>query len=386
MTESPLEKHLLAVRREIRVRAWSPARVDAALRELVEQGPVLVKRRERWSRATALALAAAAALLVGFVASGSLGLATRGSAVVSVASVRMALGDGAEAHLDPSAKLDVSEQTSARTVVALRAGGARFHVRHDPTRVFRVEAGGVVVEDLGTIFAVEHRGSSVHVAVTEGSVAVSYSEAASGVVTRKTLRGGERGLYPAASPHAASPVVGAAPAVEPAVAVASVDTPKAVVGTSSTADWRELQRAGKHGRAYEALLPGGFRDVRDEPGDLLLAADAARLSSHPAQAATFLRRLLAGHPRDPRAPSAAFTLGWLLMNELGKPREAARAFAQAESFAPRGNLAEDALARAVEAWLRAGDRARATAELERYRKLYPRGRHQGSLDRLVRRP
>jgi len=99
-----------------------------------------------------------------------------------------------------------------------------------------------------------------------------------------------------------------------------------------------------------------------------------------------LRKLLARHERDPRAPSAAFTLGWVLMNELGRPREAALAFGRAEALAPRGNLAEDAVARSVEAWYRAGELSRAKAEVERYRKSYPQGRHQTMLQRLVGTP
>ena len=96
-----------------------------------------------------------------------------------------------------------------------------------------------------------------------------------------------------------------------------------------------------------------------------------------------LRKVVSGHSRDPRAPSAAFTLGWVLMKDLGRPREAAQAFARAESLAPGGNLAQDALARAVEAWDRAGDVTRARAELERYRATYPNGRHVATLERLV---
>jgi transmembrane sensor len=129
-----------------------------------------------------------------------------------------------------------------------------------------------------------------------------------------------------------------------------------------------------------------MRDVRDEPGDLLLASDAARRSHHPAEAAKLLRKLLAGYESDPRAPAAAFTLGWLFMTDLGRPRDAALAFARAEALAPRGNLAEDAIARSVEAWHRAGERSRAAAGVERYRKAYPHGRHLGMLEQLVGAP
>jgi transmembrane sensor len=353
--------------------------VESGWRELSARDPGALSSFERAARIGGLALAVAAVFAVGVVAWRTLGPGARSAGSgAETASMRLPLGDGMEAHYDPGSKLDVRERTTERVVVAMQSGAARFNVRHDPRRLFRVEAGGVVVEDLGTVFAVEHRGTSVSVAVTEGSVAVSFADPKDGLVKR-TLAAGERDVFPSTPPAPA--VAAAVPSPEPATATPSSDAEKA---GSLAPDWRELKRAGKHRRAYELLAPTGFRDVRDEPGDLLLASDVARLSNHPADAAKLLRRLLAGHARDPRAPSAAFTLGWVLMNELGRPREAARAFAQAESLAPRGNLAEDALARAVEAWFRTGDRTRANAELERYRKSYPGGRHLAALERLVR--
>ena len=124
-------------------------------------------------------------------------------------------------------------------------------------------------------------------------------------------------------------------------------------------------------------MQDGQQPAADNPRDLLLAADVARLSHHSGQAVTPLRRLLASFPGDPRAPLAAFTLGRVLLDELGRPREAAEAFARARS----GAMAEDALAREVEAWSRAGDSATARTRAELYLQLYPKGRR----DRSVRR-
>jgi transmembrane sensor len=267
----------------------------------------------------------------------------------------------------------------------VQSGQARFRVRHDPQRLFRVEAGGVVIDDLGTIFSVVRRSDSVVVSVTEGAVAVAFADA-SGVSARRTLGAGESGEFRSVAPRVVSSAqVPAAPIALVPLATAGTSQ-QSTPGSSPAVGWRELHKAGRHRQAYELLAPNGFRDVRDEPGDLLLASDVARLSHHPADATVLLRRLLAGHSRDPRAPSAAFTLGWVLMNELGRPREAAQAFARAEALAPGGNLAEDAMARAVEAWLRAGDRSRANTELERYRSRNPRGRHLAMLERLLRVP
>ncbi len=239
---------------------------------------------------------------------------------------------------------------------------------------------------LGTTFEVENLGSSVRVAVREGSVSVSFRESEGSVRTTKVLEAGERGVYPAKVVPAPAAAVEQPASVESPEPARTANATRPGVEAAPTADWRELKRAGKHARAYELLQPRGFRDVRDEPGDLLLASDVARLSHHPAEAAMLLRKLVAGHSRDPRAPSAAFTLGWVLFKDLGRPREAAAAFSRAEALAPSGNLAEDALARAIEAFYRAGDKSRARAELERYERTHPHGRHQASLERLVGTP
>ena len=383
MTDRPLDKHLQAVRRELRVRAWNPARVEAGWQELSARGPYALSSFERARRAGGVVLAVAAMLALGLV-SYRLLQPSGGDRAVSVAPAPSVLpiGDGMAAHFHAGTTITVREKTDARVVVVVQAGAARFQVRHDPRRLFRVEVGSVVVEDLGTIFSVDRRDSSVIVSVTEGAVAVSFADA-QGAPAKRTLGAGDSEEFPSVDPRAAAPSVASIATSEPTTGIVSAAPAPAAPQSAPAAGWRELQKAGKHRHAYELLAPGGFRDVRDEAGDLLLASDAARLSNHPADAAALLRRLLAGHSRDPRAPSAAFTLGWILMNELGRPREAARAFSQAESLAPRGNLVEDAMARAVEAWLRAGDRSRATAELERYRSRYPRGRHLATLDRLL---
>lgn len=53
---------------------------------------------------------------------------------------------------------------------SLADGEARFEVRHDAARPFRLHVGDNIVEDAGTIFDVTHRGAGVRVAVSEGSI------------------------------------------------------------------------------------------------------------------------------------------------------------------------------------------------------------------------
>jgi transmembrane sensor len=117
---------------------------------------------------------------------------------------------------------------------------------------------------------------------------------------------------------------------------------------------------------------------------LLAEADRARLAGRFEEGAALLQRLLRDHPADPRAPVAAFSLGRVLLGELGRPAEAAAAFERARVLAPHGPLAEDALAREVEAWSRAGEPARARARADDYLRAYPNGRRAAAVNDAVR--
>lgn len=136
--------------------------------------------------------------------------------------------------------------------------------------------------------------------------------------------------------------------------------------------WQQLAEAGDYGRAWVAMQRAPA--PADEPKELLLAADVARLSHHPEQTIAPLERLLSAHPSDPRAPLAAFTLGRVLLDELGRPLAAAGAFAAVERLDAQSPLIEDALARQVEAHARAGDPDRARSTAEQYVARFPSGR------------
>ena len=240
---------------------------------------------------------------------------------------------------------------------ALQAGGARFSVPHDPHRPFVVAAGDVTIQDLGTTFTVRYLAADrLTVAVEEGRVRVH----ANGTDTE--VAGGATLEVP----------------VSTAVEAPLRKPPRPVV--PSAAAWRPLAERGQYEEARRALKKAGPAAVRDDTADLLLAADAARLSGHPAEAVSYLERVVHGHARDPRAGLAAFTLGRVLLDELGRPREAVDAFALARAVG--GPLAEDALAREVEAASRAGDTSRSRELARTYRQLYPDGRRAKSVARF----
>jgi hypothetical protein len=241
---------------------------------------------------------------------------------------------------DGKADIQLVEQTPARTIVRLRSGGAKFRIRHDAQRLFRVDTGPIRIEDIGTVFRVDHEvGEKIRVVVSEGRIAVLH--AANG--WRVELGAGENRVFSTATE-----------VIEPVKEAPAVPAPSAVAD----------------GTRAESRTRGA-----DNPAELLKAADEARRLHQPQRAVTPLRRLLEHYPNDPRAPAAAFTLGWVLLTDLGRPRDAAAAFAAAERSAPHGGLAEDAAARVAEAWQKAGDSRRAADAARHYERVYPSGRY-----------
>jgi transmembrane sensor len=138
-------------------------------------------------------------------------------------------------------------------------------------------------------------------------------------------------------------------------------------------DWRVLYQSGEYEAAAQRLLEAPS-EVGDDPAALMDAADLARLADRPEAAVGYLRRVLRGHAQSPAAQFAGFMLGRVLLERLGQPSEAAEAFALARSTAPHGSLAQDALAREVEAWSKAGHSNEAYARAQLYIQLYPSGR------------
>lgn len=95
----------------------------------------------------------------------------------------IALGDGTRIELSGATQLTL-DRANPR-VASLDRGEALFHVRHDSAAPFTLKVGGVAVQDLGTVFNVEHLDGRMTVAVSEGSVAFRPGTSA------VTLRPGE---------------------------------------------------------------------------------------------------------------------------------------------------------------------------------------------------
>jgi tetratricopeptide (TPR) repeat protein len=163
-------------------------------------------------------------------------------------------------------------------------------------------------------------------------------------------------------------------ALETVAPRATAEEEPAPAPVSSIAPAVAVRRALSAAPARDAAAP--------TPEALFALADRARASGRPQAAVARLREIVDRFPRDPHAPMAAFTEGRLCLESLGRPRQAAAAFERARALANGGPLAEDALARQVEALHAAGDAAAAHEQALRYRELYPHGHRLSTVTRF----
>jgi transmembrane sensor len=265
------------------------------------------------------------------------------STLSAEAEREIALADGSNARVRAASDVLVLRDEPAHIELSLERGSAQFDVVPNKQREFTVRAGPVRVAVLGTVFTVEREDDRVRVSVTRGKVRVS-SAASIAIV-----RAGESKTFEARSARAA--------------VTAAREDPRAT--------WRSLNKAGDYEGAYRQIAAGAA--VPDDVEALMDAADAARFSDHPQAALGFLRKVTSKHEQSPAAPLAAFMSGQLL-ERMAAPLEAANAFRMARELAPTGSLAEDALAREVGAWSKAGRADEASSSARRYEEQYPGGR------------
>lgn len=140
-----------------------------------------ISRRPR--RRTGWWVAAAMAAACGVIAVGLVKL--RPAAAPAVPQVlatekgerrHVVLADGSAVDLDADSRLAVDLAGAGRELV-LERGRAHFVVAHDPSRPFRVQAGGIVGQAVGTRFSMGYLGTDrISVVVDEGRVRVSQRQ------------------------------------------------------------------------------------------------------------------------------------------------------------------------------------------------------------------
>lgn len=347
---------------------WTATR-QQAVRARISQA-LLIRRGFRASLALALAVCLCVGILLGSFfherKPSLLGKATSPAA----ARTLLRLEDGSSVSgRSEDARVTALAVSATSATLKLESGSAHFDVTRNEGRQFEVLADDVRVSVLGTAFSVTLTATAVTVSVERGRVLVSWPGA------RRELGAGER-LERRSSPERAAQASKPQPAASSELPVAAASTARAASLRAAPVSWRSLAQDGDYRAAFARMLQEGKTAVRDEPGDLLFAADVARLSGHPEDAVPRLERVVRGHSSDSRAALAAFTLGRTLLDQLGRPREAAEAFALARSLSPTGALAQDALAREVESWSRAGETAIARERALTYLQRYPGGRRE----------
>lgn len=400
-----LDRAVRATREHVQL-GWDDARVDALLR----------RAKARARRRTVYRVAVAAAALIALAFGATLAwpehtperVAARALVEPTVENRVLHLADGSVVTLlDQDADVVIMRVSEEEIRLRLTRGAARFDVVPGLPRAFRVNAGEVDIEVVGTVFEVRRDGSGARVRVLEGRVRVAWpvehelvlTEGGSGRFPTPELHGdldleahgdAEHPERPAREPDTAPREE------EPALEEQPREVPRRVVRPERRARrvrhvreraprrWVELAEAGEYEAASELLEDAPLEEASLD--ELLLASDTMRLTGRPERALDYLDRAAVLAETDHRAPLVAFTRGRLLLTALSRPYDAAEAFQRARALAPNGSLAMDALAREVEARARAGDAESARARAEEYVARYPNGlriaavRRWGALD------
>ena len=352
----------------------------------VWQGIEARNRRQRlrpWQGLLALLVTGAAAVVV-FVSigrrnPGPLRFAD-GRPIVTVdapdSGATLAMSDGSRIDLLGGARFEPLESSASLFIAVLQRGGARFEVRPGGPRRWQIECGLASVEVVGTAFSCERSPGRLRVAVQHGVVLVRGERVPDRV--RRLAAGESLDVLEAIVPP--SPAANE-PSGEEQPRLAA--TPRSV--GASVRSWRELAREGRHHEAFVILGARGLQKETRHVGvtDLLVLADVARLSGHPADAIAPLERILNDFSADPQAPLAAFAVGRLELDALGRPVRAAAALNRALALGLPQTLREDVRARLVEAYLRMGNRVAARAAADAYEREFPAGRYTPSIESRI---
>jgi len=347
-----------------------------------------LRKRAAWATVGTLTIAAAAAMMIALVhepARGPLNLAG-GHALPNTLGARETpnvfdLDDGSRIVLAPETDAQIVANAPDQIHATLARGSATFDVRPGGPRRWIVEAGAARVEVLGTRFTVTRRANRVEVHVDRGVVAVHFPGR-----EVSTLRAGESVALGVPTERGVPDERG--PPVEPEQPITrspAEDDPPPLEPRGTERLWRERAARGDYTGAYRILGSRGLRAsaAGANPEELLLLADIARRSAHPADAMHLYQQLMERAPADLRAPVAAFSLGRL--QAAREPEAAATSFSFVRSHAAGGALIEDATGLEAEAALRAGHRAHAERVARIYLESFPNGRRAESMHQMLTR-
>jgi len=365
-----------------------------------ELGRAWPEGRRRWTSARAIVLglaglAAATAVVVWWRLPVTFRVGPDGPAgrlgdlieAAGTAPVPLRFSEGSSIVVGARGRLRVLAADAGGARLLVERGPADVAIRHRPRRGTRwqLEAGSFRVLVTGTRFHVDFSPERQTLAIDqqEGAILVS------GPCLPEPLRveAGQTArlsCLPVASPPADEPAstapapIGtrAAPVAAPAAAAVAASPPLA---PATRVGWRELIAAGRYAEGLRAAERAGFARACQSAAESELAAlaDAARFSGRQARAVEALQALRRRYPRSEAAATAAFALGRIAFEQGGSYDAAVRWFSTYAAERPSGPLIGDAVGRLMEARQRAGDRAGARADAERYLGRFPEGPYAG---------
>ncbi len=258
--------------------------------------------------------------------------------------------DGSTATYLTVAEVDVEEQSISAVKIWHKSGQVRYQVEKIPGREFVVNAGGIEVRVVGTVFIVEVDVTDVRVKVERGVVII---DSGSGVVE---LTAGEEIV-----------LAGRDRSNEQSVAVAD-EEPEAPLlkGTVAVADG-----APKRYDGGAPSFPYLMREV-----------DRARRRGDNNLAAKLLHKLVTLYPGDGRIVAVLYTLG-KVESQRGRYVDAARAFRKCWRSSPRGTLAEDAHFQEAISLDRIGHLREANRAAKRYLDKFPDGPYADRMRKIT---
>lgn len=258
------------------------------------------------------------------------------TSVASETPRQLSLADGSELMLSTGARARVLAMGADEVRVRLEGGQVECEVAHDRGRRFVIEAGEFEVVVTGTRFTVNLQSEAAH----GSSVAVSV----------------ERG------------------------SVQIWEAPERLLASLSAGQrWASERPAPR-----EAPAPGSARPAPSAPdaSTLLARASAARQAGKLPEAVAALEQLIKRHPKHESAGYAAFLLGRIQLDSLGDARAAVESFSFASAHPGSGFFAEDAEARRVEAFARAGQMTECAEARDQFLAKYPRAARAASIQKI----
>jgi transmembrane sensor len=334
--------------------------------------------RASFARRHVVVLLAAAALLV-IVSAGALRFFRPGAPLLLASGappsvldaargrVESRFADGSRIQLHAGSRMEVLRNDGQSFVSVLQRGEGVFEVEPGGSRRWVVHAGIANVEVIGTRFSVVREPGRVEVSVTRGVV----------MVLAESLPNGAARLV------AGQSIVVRAPNALDGSASPPTKTSENARPPSTTQP--EVAATASAPLAPVTAAPPRASGVRAQPADaideLFRIADQARARGDTAAAVEAYEAVLARAPaRDPRRGLAAMSLTRLTLH--GNPARAASALDESMPGMPSA-LAEDALARQVEAEGRSGRREEAARLARIYLSRFPDGRREADVRRWL---